>query len=72
MTLGGGPSSDEGTKQPVQVVPKIPNSVVVTDLSIKKEVKEFFYDEKFNSKASIQTTPSIPVVIDASTNSNAR
>ena len=71
MTLGGGTSSDEGSKQPVQIVPKIPNSVAVTDLSIKKEVKEFFYDEKFNSKASIQTSPSIPVVIDGSTNSTS-
>jgi hypothetical protein len=71
MTIGGGPSSDEGTKQLVQIVPKIPNSVAVTDLSIKKEVKEFFYDEKFNSKASIQTNPSTPLVTDESTNSTS-
>jgi hypothetical protein len=66
MTIGGGSSSDEGNKQAVQIVPKIPNSVAVTDLSIKKEVKEFFYDEKFNSKASIQSSPSTPVVSDGS------
>jgi hypothetical protein len=71
MTIGGGLSSDEVSKQPVQIVPKIPNSVAVTDLSIKKEVKEFFYDEKFNAKASIQSTPSGPLVIDGSSNSNA-
>lgn len=33
-------------------VPKTPNSVAVTDLSIKQEAREFFYDEKFESKPS--------------------
>ena len=71
MTIGGGPSPEEGGKQPVQIVPKIPNSVAVTDLSIKNEVKEFFYDEKFNSKASIQSNPSTPVVSDGSSNAGS-
>jgi len=71
MTIIGGSSSEDGSKQPVQIVPKIPNSVAVTDLSIKNEVKEFFYDKKFNSKTSIQTTPSNPIVMDGSSNTNA-
>jgi hypothetical protein len=37
-------------------VPKTPNSVAVTDLSFKKEVQEFFYDEKFNYKSNLQTS----------------
>jgi len=37
-------------------VPKTPNSVAVTDLSMKKEVQEFFYDEKFNYKSNFQAS----------------
>lgn len=36
--------------------PKTPNSVAVTDLSIKREVREFFYDEKFDVKSNLQTS----------------
>ena len=32
--------------------PKIPNSVAVTDFSVKTEYQEFFYDEKASSKGS--------------------
>jgi len=32
--------------------PKIPNSIAVTDFSVKNEYQEFFYDEKASSKAS--------------------
>ena len=69
--VGSGPSSDVGAKQPVQILPKLPNSVAVPDLSIKSELKEFFYDERFNSKASIQSSPSSPVVSDGLSNLNA-
>jgi hypothetical protein len=34
---------------PVVSKPKVPNSVVVTDLSFKRETQDFFYDEKINS-----------------------
>jgi len=32
--------------------PKIPNSIAVTDFSVKNEYQEFFYDEKASSKGS--------------------
>ncbi len=48
-------------------VPKTPNSVAVTDLSLKKDVQEFFYDEKFNYKSNLQTSSaSVPVGDDKS------
>mgnify|MGYP000001618464 CR=1 FL=1 len=48
-------------------VPKTPNSVAVTDLSLKKDVQEFFYDEKFNYKSNLQTSnASMPVGEDKS------
>lgn len=71
MTIGGGPATDEVGKQVIQIVPKIRNSVAVTDLSIKREVKEFFYDEKFNSKASIQASSSSQVVAEGPSNFNS-
>lgn len=37
-------------------VPKTLNSIAVTDLSLKKEVQDFFYDEKFNYKSNLQTS----------------
>lgn len=37
-------------------VAKTPNSVAVTDLSIKREAREFFYDEKFDIKSNLQTS----------------
>lgn len=46
---------------------KTPNSIAVTDLSLKKEVQEFFYDEKLNYKSNLQTSnPSVAVSDDKS------
>lgn len=42
--------------KPAVAVTKTPNSVAVTDLSIKQEVREFFYDEKFDTKSNLQTS----------------
>ena len=44
------------SKPPAAPVAKTPNSVAVTDLSIKQEVRDFFYDEKFDFKSNLQTS----------------
>ncbi len=54
--------------------PKIPNSIAVTDFSVKNEYQEFFYDEKASAKGSFNTnsnfgpTGGVPVLpVDGST-----
>jgi hypothetical protein len=50
--------------KPAAVVPKTPNSVAVTDLSIKQDVREFFYDEKLDTKSNLQTSNTAVPVAD--------
>ena len=67
MTIGGGSSESSTTSTTtttggeviVQSRPKIPNSIAVTDFSVKREYKDFFYDEKANAKSALNENSSL-------------
>lgn len=65
VAVNGAETPAPAEKPATAPIAKTPNSVAVTDLSIKREVEEFFYDEKSSTKPNLQSPYASTPAVDA-------